>query len=61
MVSVHFAGFTLYEIFAYFFIYAFFGWIAEVGFHAVTRGEFVADSLTDPFVQYTARALPRYC
>lgn len=31
---------SLYEVFAYFFMYAFLGWIAEVCFHAITRGEF---------------------
>ena len=41
MTGVSFAGFSLYEAFAYFFVYSFLGWIAEVGFHAVTRGEFV--------------------
>lgn len=41
MTNVVIGSYTLYELFAYFFIYAFFGWIAEVGFHAVTRGEFV--------------------
>ena len=32
---------SLYEIFAYFFIYSFFGWIVEVAFHAVTTGKFI--------------------
>ena len=41
MTNVLIANYSLYELFAYFFIYAFFGWIAEVGFHAITRGEFV--------------------
>ena len=41
MTGVNLAGFSLYEVFAYFFVYAFLGWIAEVGFHAVTHGEFV--------------------
>ena len=41
MTEVFIANFSLYELFAYFYIYAFLGWIAEVGFHAVTRGEFV--------------------
>ena len=31
---------SLYEIFAFFFVYSFLGWIAEVCFHALTRGEF---------------------
>lgn len=31
---------SLYEIFAYFFFYAFLGWIAEVCYHAVTCGDF---------------------
>lgn len=32
---------SLYEIFAYFFIYSFLGWVVEVAFHAVTMGKFV--------------------
>ena len=32
---------SLYEIFAYFFIYSFLGWVVEVAFHAVTQGKFV--------------------
>lgn len=31
---------SLYEIFAYFFIYAFLGWIAEVIYHALKEGNF---------------------
>ena len=41
MTKVFIANYSLYELFAYFFIYAFLGWVAEVGFHAITRGEFV--------------------
>lgn len=33
--------YTLYQLLAYFFAYAFLGWVAEVGFHAVTKGEFI--------------------
>lgn len=40
MAHVMLGTLSLYEIFAYFFIYAFLGWIAEVCFHAITRGEF---------------------
>lgn len=40
MAHVMIGTLSLYEIFAYFFIYAFLGWIAEVCFHAITRGEF---------------------
>ena len=32
---------TLYEIFAYFFLYSFLGWVSEVAFHAVKTGKFV--------------------
>ena len=32
---------SLYEVFAYFFVYSFLGWVAEVAFHAVTAGKFV--------------------
>ena len=32
---------TLYEVFAYFFLYSFLGWVTEVAFHAVTQGKFV--------------------
>ena len=32
---------TLYEIFAYFFLYSFLGWMSEVAFHAVKTGKFV--------------------
>lgn len=32
---------SLYEIFAYFFLYSFLGWVAEVAFHAITVGKFV--------------------
>lgn len=40
MAHVMLGTLSLYEIFAYFFIYAFLGWIAEVCFHAISRGEF---------------------
>ncbi len=32
---------TLYEVFAYFFVYSFLGWVTEVAFHAITQGKFV--------------------
>lgn len=32
---------SLYEVFAYFFLYSFLGWVVEVAFHAVTMGKFV--------------------
>ncbi|MDE5897101.1 MAG: putative ABC transporter permease, partial [Clostridia bacterium] len=32
---------TLYEVFAYFFLYSFLGWVSEVAFHAITAGKFV--------------------
>lgn len=32
---------TLYEIFAFFIIYSFLGWVTEVAFHAITMGKFV--------------------
>lgn len=35
------AGMTPYEIFSYFMIYAFVGWIAEVIYHAVTLGKVI--------------------
>lgn len=40
MAHVIIGTMSLYEMFAYFFVYAFLGWIAEVCFHAITRGEF---------------------
>ncbi len=33
--------FNLYELFAFFFVYSFLGWIVEVAYHAVTTGKFV--------------------
>jgi len=41
MQSIMVGTLSLYELFAYFFIYSFLGWIVEVGFHAVTQGKFV--------------------
>lgn len=41
MQNVMLGPLTLYEAFAYFFIYAFFGWIVEVAFHAITTGKFI--------------------
>ena len=41
MVNVTIGNFNLYEIFFYFFIYAFIGWCAEVIFAAVKSGKFV--------------------
>ena len=32
---------TLYEVFAYFFLYSFLGWVTDVAFHAITMGKFV--------------------
>ncbi len=32
---------SLYEIFAYFFLYSFLGWVTEVAYHAVKTGKFV--------------------
>lgn len=40
MAGVAVGTLSLYEVFAFFLIYAFLGWIAEVVFHAITRGEF---------------------
>ena len=41
MQDVFLGPLSLYEIFAYFFLYAFLGWVAEVAFHAVSMGKFV--------------------
>lgn len=41
MQNVFLGTLSLYEIFAYFFVYAFLGWVVEVAFHAVTMGKFV--------------------
>lgn len=41
MQSIMIGTLSLYEIFAYFFIYSFLGWVVEVAFHAVTQGKFV--------------------
>lgn len=41
MQSIMIGTLTLYEAFAYFFIYSFLGWVTEVAFHAVTQGKFV--------------------
>lgn len=41
MQSIMIGTLSLYEVFAYFFIYSFFGWIVEVAFHAVTTGKFI--------------------
>lgn len=41
MQQIAVGALTLYELFAYFFIYAFFGWIVEVAYHAVTTGKFI--------------------
>ena len=41
MQNVFLGTLSLYEIFAYFFLYAFLGWVAEVAFHAVSMGKFV--------------------
>ena len=35
------AGMTFYEIFAYFLVYSFIGWVVEVAYHAVTLGKVV--------------------
>ena len=35
------AGMTFYEIFAYFLVYSFIGWVVEVAYHAVTLGRVV--------------------
>ena len=40
MAGVAIGTLSLYEAFAFFFIYSFLGWISEVVFHAFTRGEF---------------------
>lgn len=32
---------SLYEIFAYFFVYSFLGWVTEVAYHAIKTGKFV--------------------
>ncbi|MCM1368512.1 MAG: hypothetical protein NC184_06875 [Roseburia sp.] len=40
MTNVSIGTLSLYEIFAYFFFYAFLGWIAEVCYHAIKRGDF---------------------
>lgn len=41
MQSIMIGALSLYEIFAYFFLYSFLGWVVEVAFHAVTQGKFV--------------------
>lgn len=41
MQQIAVGALSLYELFAYFFIYAFFGWIVEVAYHAVTTGKFI--------------------
>lgn len=41
MQNVALGSLNLYEAFAFFFIYAFFGWIVEVAYHAITMGKFV--------------------
>jgi len=41
MQNVFVGTLSLYEIFAYFFLYSFLGWVAEVAFHAITMGKFV--------------------
>lgn len=41
MQSIMIGTLSLYEIFAYFLIYSFLGWVVEVAFHAVTQGKFV--------------------
>ncbi len=41
MQSVMVGTLSLYELFAYFLIYAFLGWVVEVAFHAITQGKFV--------------------
>lgn len=40
MQSIMIGELSLYEVFAYFFIYAFLGWIAEVVYHALKEGNF---------------------
>lgn len=41
MQNIFIGALSLYEIFAYFIIYSFLGWVVEVAFHAVTQGKFV--------------------
>lgn len=41
MTNVTVGVLSLYEVFAYFFLYSFLGWVAEVAFHAITAGKFV--------------------
>ncbi len=41
MQSIMIGTLSLYEIFAYFFIYSFLGWVVEVAFHALSQGKFV--------------------
>lgn len=40
MSNVSIGVLSLYEVFAYYFVYAFLGWIAEVCFHAIKYGNF---------------------
>ncbi len=41
MYHIYLHTLTLYEVFAYFFIYSFLGWVCEVAFHAIKTGKFV--------------------
>lgn len=41
MYHIYLHTLTLYEVFSYFFIYSFLGWVSEVAFHAIKTGKFV--------------------
>ena len=41
MQSIMLNTLSLYEVFAYFFLYSFLGWVSEVAFHAVKTGKFI--------------------
>lgn len=41
MYHIYLHTLTLYEVFAYFFIYSFLGWVCDVAFHAIKTGKFV--------------------
>lgn len=41
MKDIAVGALSLYEVFAFFFVYSFLGWVTEVAYHAITKGKFV--------------------